>query len=310
MSNTLLSVCMITYNHEQYIKEAIEGVLSQIVDFEIELIVADDCSPDHTKKVVEELIQNHPNGNWIKYTRHSENKGMRLNFSWALQQCKGKYIAVCEGDDYWTDPLKLQKQVGFLEQTPGYSACFHQTIIVHQDLNYNKVDLFSKGLMKNRFTFDDVIERWFISTCSLLFVNFLKDNPNHLYLSSPLFFSDRPLEAFLAKMGDFYFIDDVMSCYRDHSQGITKIGNQSLMSYEGAMACVELTKIFPESEIILSEQVIRWGMLAAESSYKNKEYLFFVKYVFFSFRHIKSKLGLKNFIKSKFQILVNKKIYA
>ena len=116
MKNTLVSVVMITYNHEKYIQQAIEGVLMQKINFHIELIIADDTSPDQTENIVKKIIVEHPNGHWIKYTKHKFNKGVSKNFTWALKQAKGKYIALCEGDDYWTDPLKLQKQVDFLEE--------------------------------------------------------------------------------------------------------------------------------------------------------------------------------------------------
>ena len=105
-----VSVVMITYGHEKFIREAIEGVLMQECDFEVELILANDCSPDQTDSVIQDIIKNHPKGCWIKYIRQENNIGMMPNFIFALKQCKGKYIALCEGDDYWTDPLKLQKQ--------------------------------------------------------------------------------------------------------------------------------------------------------------------------------------------------------
>ena len=106
----MVSVIMITYKHESYIAEAIEGVLKQECDFELELIIADDCSPDSTEQIVKEIINNHPNGHWIRYTKHQTNLGMINNFIWSVKQSNGKYLALCEGDDYWTDPLKLQKQ--------------------------------------------------------------------------------------------------------------------------------------------------------------------------------------------------------
>lgn len=118
-----VSVVMITYNHESYIKQAIEGVLMQQCNFNIELIVADDNSPDKTEEIVKQIIKEHPNGRWVKYTKHIINKGANPNFIWAAQQAKGKYIALCEGDDYWTDPLKLQKQVDFLEENERYAMC-------------------------------------------------------------------------------------------------------------------------------------------------------------------------------------------
>lgn len=117
----LVSVVMITYNHENYIKEAVEGVLMQNCDFDIELIIADDKSSDETEMIVDEIIKTNPNGHWIKYTKHVQNKGMMPNFMWAIAQAKGKYIALCEGDDYWVNSLKLQKQVDFLEEFPDYN---------------------------------------------------------------------------------------------------------------------------------------------------------------------------------------------
>lgn len=119
----LVSVHMITYNHEKYIAQAIEGVLIQATNFDFELVIADDCSPDNTQEIVEEIIKNHPKGYKIKYFRHEQNIGMNANAKFAIDNCKGKYIAICEGDDYWTDPLKLQKQVDFLESNPDFGLC-------------------------------------------------------------------------------------------------------------------------------------------------------------------------------------------
>jgi glycosyltransferase involved in cell wall biosynthesis len=122
-----VSVVMITYGHEKFIAEAINGVLMQECEFDVELIISNDCSPDNTDEVVRKIIQNHPDANLIKYTKHNENKGMMPNFIWALQQAQGKYIALCEGDDYWIDPLKLQKQVDFLEANEDY-------VLIHSDI--------------------------------------------------------------------------------------------------------------------------------------------------------------------------------
>jgi glycosyltransferase involved in cell wall biosynthesis len=121
MDNPKVSVCMITYGHEKFIREAIEGVLMQECDFQVELVIANDCSPDTTDVVVNDILKNHPRASWISYIKHKKNIGMMPNFVFAMKQCKGEYIALCEGDDYWTDPLKLQKQVGFLEENPEYA---------------------------------------------------------------------------------------------------------------------------------------------------------------------------------------------
>lgn len=116
----LTSVVMITYNHEVHIAQAIESVLSQNFDSPLELIISNDRSPDDTERIVLDIINSHPRGNIIKYTKHERNLGMSSNFFWSLNQAKGKYVALCEGDDSWTDPNKLQKQIDFLEENNEY----------------------------------------------------------------------------------------------------------------------------------------------------------------------------------------------
>lgn len=135
INNLMVSVDMITYGHENYIRQAIEGVLMQETNFEFDLIIADDCSPDNTPEIVKEIIQNHPKGYKIKYFRHEENLGMQANGLFAADKCTGKYIALCEGDDYWTDSLKLQKQVDFLEANPDYVFCTHRYRVYLENVN-------------------------------------------------------------------------------------------------------------------------------------------------------------------------------
>lgn len=97
----------------------------QEVDFEVELIIADDASTDRTGEIVQSFIDSHPRGFWIKYTRYSVNKGMMGDFIWAMNQCKGEYIALCEGDDFWTELMKLKKQVDFLAKNQDFSLVSH-----------------------------------------------------------------------------------------------------------------------------------------------------------------------------------------
>jgi glycosyltransferase involved in cell wall biosynthesis len=119
----LISVVMITYQQEKFIEEAINGVLNQNINLSVEFIIADDCSPDRTEQIIK-TFESHPKNNWIKYLRHSNNIGIMQNLICALLNSKGKYIALCEGDDYWTDPYKLQKQVDFLEANDDCNYLF------------------------------------------------------------------------------------------------------------------------------------------------------------------------------------------
>ena len=129
----LVSVCMITYNHEEFICEAIEGVLMQKTNFPIELIIGEDCSTDNTRKIVLEYAEKHPD--IICPLLPESNLGMMKNFIQTMEAARGKYIALCEGDDYWTDPYKLQKQVDFLEANEEYTVCSHRFHIYNKNAN-------------------------------------------------------------------------------------------------------------------------------------------------------------------------------
>lgn len=210
---------MIAYNVEKYIGEAIEGVLNQTADFEIELVISDDKSIDKTEEVVEKYIQEHENGHWIKYQRQEKNLGSTLNYLWVLEQCQGEYIALCDGDDFWTDSLKLQKQVDFLESHPEFMGSFH---------NRHKCDeqgnILSNSIQVNEkrdWDFDGLVSIMpEIPSASVVF----RKHPN---FSLPKEFKkvvingDTFLWVYVLQFGDFYFDSQVgPSVYRIHSQGL------------------------------------------------------------------------------------------
>ena len=227
-----VSVIMITYKHEQFIAKAIEGILMQKCDFEVELIIADDCSPDKTEEKVFQIIKNHPKNSWIKYTKHKTNKGMISNFNWVLNQCKGKYIAMCEGDDYWTDPLKLQKQVDFLEKNEEYSACFHDVEIVNKDnkplenKNNHEIKYIDN---QTDFDFDDFLFRGnHIHTPSVVFrakniENFILPN---------VVKGDYFLHLHNAYNGKIKRFEAKMAAYRVHLGGVFSLKQKNMSSKE------------------------------------------------------------------------------
>lgn len=210
----LVSVCMITYNHEKYIAEAIEGVLMQEVDFPIELLIADDASPDRTAQIVEEYINNHPKGYWINYYRHTENKGMMHNFVWALEKCKGKYIALCDGDDYWIDSKKLIRQVNFLESNPDFSIVSHYAKKMSLNENTYKIvgkleqDVFDINYPKFRF--------YALPTASLLFRKIIS-YPDWIFNA---YGGDRAIIYICCYLGKLRIMDFIGSFYRIHPGGI------------------------------------------------------------------------------------------
>ena len=121
----MVSVISITYNHEPYIRDCLEGFLMQKTNFPAEIIIHDDASTDHTADIIREYYEKRPDLFHVIIERencYSIHKPIMMPL---YKQAQGKYIALCEGDDYWTDPLKLQKQFDFLESHPEYSGCFH-----------------------------------------------------------------------------------------------------------------------------------------------------------------------------------------
>jgi len=117
----LLSVCVITYNHEGYIRANLNSILNQECDFDFEIVIGEDCSTDATRQICEEYAKNNPR---IVLLPSDKNMGMIPNFLRTIDACKGKYIAFCEGDDYWIHPLKMQKQVDFLEKNSEYGLTY------------------------------------------------------------------------------------------------------------------------------------------------------------------------------------------
>ena len=134
MSEVLVSISCITYNHSAYIRQCLDGMLMQQTTFDFEILIHDDCSTDGTDDIIREYVSKFPQ--IIKPLFEEENQyqqGKPIGtVVWNLPRAKGKYIAICEGDDYWTDPLKLQKQVDFMEANPEYSLCFHPVMVLNQ----------------------------------------------------------------------------------------------------------------------------------------------------------------------------------
>lgn len=212
-----VSVVTITYAHEKYIIDTIKGVLNQNYDGEIEFIIANDNSPDNTENVIKNYLKSIvvPSNISINYVKHDINIGMMGNFIWAVKQCSGKYIALCEGDDYWTDPVKLQKQVDFLEADNQYVMCFHKVNVLK--VNGEIVDDFLTKIPEQFHLRETLLIRGnYIHTPSVMFRNNLIDYPSLLDLS-PI--GDFLLYALLTKFGNIGYINESMAVYR-HNAGV------------------------------------------------------------------------------------------
>lgn len=213
----LVSIVMITYGHEQFIREALEGVLMQEGGFDLELIIANDCSPDNTNLIISEILKSHPKAHKIRYINHEKNLGMMPNFIFALQQAYGNYIALCDGDDYWTDPLKLQKQVDFLENNLEYNLVGHHAT----DSNSKLIGKHEK----DSFSFEDIYYRTLIiPTASLVFRN------NIVFEDwiTKVYGGDKAIIFLNAKKGKLKILPFLGSFYRLHSGGIEQLYKDDL----------------------------------------------------------------------------------
>lgn len=211
----LVSVVMITYGHEAYINEAIQSVLSQKVDFDVELILANDCSPDNSHDIIKATIASNVNSRFIiRYTRHENNLGMMSNFKWALNQAKGTYIALCDGDDYWDDLLKLQKQVKFMDTNPKLVFSFHNANRYIEEtkktVSYPGLEKVNTGIISKKKLFKNT--GGFFPTASAMFKRSI------LYPLPEYFFDfgvgDTPLLLLAISKGEIGYIDDKMCVYR------------------------------------------------------------------------------------------------
>lgn len=213
-----VSIVMITYNHEIFIREAIDGVVMQETNFEYELILANDCSTDNSDTVIQNHINKYPNKNRIKYFNHKVNKGMIPNFMFALEQAQGKYIAICEGDDYWTDPKKIQKQVDFLDANPDYGLVHHEADYLFQKngeiiKNHHK----KNGIViSDGFVFEELLKNNNIYTPTVLFnknlfERFKAINEN---TSNEFLMGDYVMWLEFSQHSKFHYLPQSMAVYR------------------------------------------------------------------------------------------------
>ena len=205
----IVSIAMLTYNHENYIPEAIESVLMQKTDFPFQLVIAEDFSTDNTRKIVIDYQKKYPQK--IKLILQNKNVGASKNNTALFENLKGKYIAALEGDDYWTDPLKLQKQVDFLEANEDFSICFHNV----EEVNIDGV-IFEKRLVQSSeeektYTIEDLSKGNFIHTASVVFRNNIKELPEFIKFS-PM--GDYPLHMINAKFGLIKYFPKKMAVYK------------------------------------------------------------------------------------------------
>lgn len=217
MDDIMVSVCMLAYNHEKYIRQAIESVLMQKVNFKYEIIIGEDCSPDHTREIVKEYEEKYPD--IVKPIYHERNVGSAKNGVAIRENCSGKYIAYLEGDDYWTDENKLQLQFDFLEKNPQYVAVYHNVTCVNEQ-GIPKEELQNYAIRPTHTvtlqTILDHLDCQYGQTASLFYKNIWKTIDKHTedIFNHCMTTGDSRLILLLAGLGPIYYMENNMSAYR------------------------------------------------------------------------------------------------
>jgi glycosyltransferase involved in cell wall biosynthesis len=252
-SNTepLVSVCIITYNHERYIGQCLEGVLMQETNFRFQVVIGEDCSTDNTRQVVEAYAARYPD--IIIPVYQQQNVGPRRNayeFCWPL--LKGKYIAVCEGDDYWTDPFKLQKQVDFLEKNSDFVLCFHPVATVNENDSLIKQEEATDQV--SVFDWKSIFQQP-VATLSVVFRNCLPAVHEDFYHAE---YGDIFLFSTLSRYGKLADLGFVGGRYRKHTAGMYG-GRTMAEKYKGTIATRKLmmrSSLFSEAQKKEIEKVL------------------------------------------------------
>jgi glycosyltransferase involved in cell wall biosynthesis len=222
-----LSVCVPVYNHAQYIGQMLDGALMQKTSFPFEIVIGDDASTDDTQDIIRAYTEKFPGR--IRPFLHEVNQGPshprefagRNNVLGLLKACKGEYVAMCEGDDFWTDPLKLQKQVDFLDSHPDFAVCHHNAAVIYEDGSpghpFNGPDQPMTSTLKN------VLEdRWFMATASWVYRNyFLTEDFADWHAQAAS--GDWALLIQLAAHGKIGYLPETMGIYRKHSAGLSNV---------------------------------------------------------------------------------------
>lgn len=246
----VVSVTVATYQHAPYIKECLEGILMQKTDFPFEIIIGEDESTDGTREICIEYANKYPDKIRLflrdrKQSQYYDETGKfigRFNGHWNRMSARGKYIAWCEGDDYWINPFKLQKQIDFLESNPNYSFCFHNSLVIY-DINNITPHLFNNILISRDILLTEIVDNWIIPTASIIFRKSILPLPEW---ATQIYSGDLLIALIGISKGKVYFIKDIMSIYRKSYNGsslTSNLKNSSIYMWEQQIKLLNLYNI-------------------------------------------------------------------
>jgi len=255
---------MITYNHANYISQAIESILTQVCDFSIELIIGEDHSTDETGTICSYYQEKFPD--IIQLTKNNRNIGMMANFMQTIRKCEGEYIAFCEGDDCWIDKYKLQKQIDFLDKNEDYSICFCGTKVVNSENKFIRYSPANFSLKK--ITFYDLLESNILgaNSCSALF-RYKSLNISDSFINYPV--ADYFLWLNLLEHNNGYILPFYGAIYRSHGTGVwSKLNRKDSLQRQ-----FEILNHLKDTYSNRKDAEIPLGIQEAKLSLKEKQFL-------------------------------------
>lgn len=222
----ILSVCVRSYNQRDFLKIAIDSILSQKTSFDFDIIISDDCSQDGTIEMLHKYKEQYPTKIHLVLGEH--NIGGPLNFKRVIEAAQSKYVAFMDGDDYWVDEYKLQKQYDIMQSHPEYVGCFHNAYTISEKSN-DKISLFNNKFLDQTISYAPIVtEHWFMPTSSefvirekIIFPDWYNEVPNDDYV----------INLGIALRGNFYYMPDVMSVYRKHEKNLSAMYVDYHMTY-------------------------------------------------------------------------------
>lgn len=225
----MVSVCVTTFQHERFIKDALKGIFAQKTNFIFELLLFDDASFDNTQSIIREVCKELPNNivpRLFLQTHNLWSKGISGSRTCSYPAVQGKYVALCERDDYWTDPLKLQKQVDFLETHPECSMCMHPGRILYESAPSSSNEIypppkFHKMFCRKHYVPLEIMLRWNPATTASVMYRwkYYGDEFTEVFPENILP-SDWFMHLLHAKDGKIGYLPDIMSVYRKHAGGM------------------------------------------------------------------------------------------
>ncbi len=211
-----LSIFVVTYNQEKYIRECLDSILMQKVDFEYEVIIGEDCSTDRTPQICDEYAAKYP---FIHVYHHTKNLGLIKNWEFVLNKCTGDYVAMLEGDDYWTNPDKLQTQVEFLDLHSNIALTFTSASVSYEGGDIRDEHIFDH-LVSRIYSLQDIYEKWSILSSTVVFRKssvFPISYPKEIYINDTYTFMR------IMQSGDAYCFAEPWTIYRRHASNLSRV---------------------------------------------------------------------------------------